>query len=80
MTPGPGPKGCRLVMDGELDGRFAALFNGLELTTENGTTVLSGHVTDQAQLLGVIDRIHELGLVLVSVESQDLTERTPKRY
>ena len=68
------------MMDGELDGRFAALFNGLELTTENGTTILSGQVTDQAHLLSVIDRIHELGLVLVSVESQDLTDSTPKRH
>ena len=80
MTPGPGPKGCRLVMEGELDGRFAALFNGLELTTENGTTILSGQVTDQAHLLSVIDRIHEIGLVLVSVESQDPTDSTPKRH
>ena len=68
------------MMEGELDGRFAALFNGLELTTENGTTILSGQVTDQAHLLSVIDRIHELGLVLVSVESQDLTDSTPKRH
>ena len=67
-------------MEGELDGRFAALFNGLELTTENGTTILSGQVTDQAHLLSVIDRIHELGLVLVSVESQNLTDSTPERH
>jgi hypothetical protein len=80
MTPGAGPKVCRLEMEGELDGRFAALFDGLELSAANGTTVLSGHLADQAHLLSVIDRIHELGLVLVSVESQDLTDSTLKHH
>jgi hypothetical protein len=57
----------RLVVRGELDGRFAYLFNGLELERVAGTTVLSGDVVDQAQLHGYIARLEELGLELVSI-------------
>ncbi len=58
----------RIVIRGELDERFAYLFNGLQLDRSNGTTVLTGDVVDQAQLHGFIERIEELGLELVTVE------------
>jgi len=58
----------RLVVRGELDDRFAYLFNGLDLERISGTTVLSGNVLDQAQLHGYIARVEELGLELVSVK------------
>jgi len=57
----------RLVVRGELDDRFAYLFNGLEFERIAGATVLSGSVVDQAQLHGYIARVGELGLELVSV-------------
>jgi hypothetical protein len=57
----------RLVVRGELDDRFAYLFNGLDLERIAGTTVLSGSVVDQAQLHGYIARVEELGLELVSI-------------
>ena len=62
----------RLVVRGELDDRFAYLFDGMEMERTQGTTVLTGLVIDQAQLHGFIDRIHELGLDLLAVEQ--LTE------
>jgi len=58
----------RLVVRGELDERFAYLFNGLEFERVGGTTVLSGSVADQAQLHGYIARVEELGLELVSIK------------
>ena len=58
----------RLVVRGELDDRFAYLFNGLELERISGTTVLSGKVLDQAQLHGYIARVEELGLEIVSIK------------
>jgi hypothetical protein len=58
----------RIVMRGEIDERFAYLFNGMQLDCHDGTTVLSGSVIDQAQLHGFIERIEELGLELVTVE------------
>jgi hypothetical protein len=60
-----------LVVRGELDDRFAYLFNGLALERSGGTTVLSGSVTDQAQLHGYIARVEELGLELVSIRQTD---------
>ena len=58
----------RIVVRGELDARFAYLFDPLRLERVAGTTVLSGRVLDQAQLHGFIQRIEELGLEIVSIE------------
>jgi len=58
----------RIVVRGELDSRFASLFNGMTMERVEGTTVLSGMVVDQAQLHGFIERFEELGLELLSVE------------
>ena len=58
----------RLVVRGELDARFAYLFDGMRMEQTEGTTVISGEVIAQAQLHGFIERIEELGLELVSVE------------
>lgn len=60
----------RLVIRGELDARFAYLFNGLQMTRGLGTTVLCGRVRDDAQLYGFIERIAELRLELVSVQQE----------
>jgi hypothetical protein len=58
----------RLVVRGELDARFAYLFNGMQMEQIEGTTVVTGRVIDQAQLLGYIERFDEFGLELLSVE------------
>ena len=41
------------------------------MSREAGTTVLTGLVTDQAHLAGIIDRTQELGLELISVGQLD---------
>jgi hypothetical protein len=54
---------------GHLDARWAAWFDGLTVRREgNGTTVISGPVPDQAALHGLLQRVRDLGLPLVSVE------------
>ena len=58
----------RIVVRGELDRRFAVLFDGMAMECVAGTTVLTGSVVDQAQLHGFIERCEELGLELLSVE------------
>jgi hypothetical protein len=65
-----GVKGAtyRIVFRGELDQRFAYLFNGMQMERVEGTTVLTGRVLDQAQLHGYIERLEELRLELLSVE------------
>ena len=64
----------RVVVRGELDERFAYLFEGMNLEQTEGTTLISGRVRDQAQLHGLIERIEELGLELISVQQVDTGE------
>lgn len=58
----------RLAVRGELDERFAYLFDGMDMERARGETVLTGQVKDQAQLHGFIERIEELNLELISLE------------
>jgi hypothetical protein len=55
------------VLRGELGDRFGLLFDGMSLERIAGHTVLRGAVVDQAHLHGLIERIQELGVELVSV-------------
>ena len=59
----------RIVVRSELSERYAAAFEEMEMETKGGQTVLTGGVVDQVQLHGIIDRIGDLGLELVSVQS-----------
>ena len=53
---------------GHLEPRWAAWFDGLSVTRDaGGTTVISGAVADQAALHGLLNRVRDLGLPLVSV-------------
>ena len=55
-------------LKGRLDGRWAARFDGLSLTYESaGTTLIHGPVVDQAALHGLLTRVRDLGLPLISV-------------
>lgn len=54
-------------VDGILDGRWADWFGGLHISTEGAQTVITGPVVDQPALHGVLDRIRDLGLCLISV-------------
>jgi pimeloyl-ACP methyl ester carboxylesterase len=55
------------VLLGEIGDRFGLLFQGMRLERIAGRTVLTGPVRDQSHLHGVIERIQELGIELVSV-------------
>jgi len=55
-------------LGGHLDNRWAARFDGLTLTHDSdGTTVIHGPVADQAALHGLLQRVRDVGLPLVSV-------------
>jgi hypothetical protein len=55
-------------LKGHLAPRWAAWFDGLSLSSENdGTTIISGLVADQAALHGLLHRVRDIGLPLVSV-------------
>jgi hypothetical protein len=57
---------CRLTLEGELSYEAGRAFEGMTLTRENGLTVLSGCLRDQAELRGLWQRVSNLGLTLLS--------------
>jgi hypothetical protein len=55
-------------LKGHLDTRWAAWFDGLSLSRESdGTTILRGPIPDQAALHGLLQKVRDTGLPLVSV-------------
>lgn len=57
---------------GHLEARWAATFDGLDIRQESdGTTVIHGSVVDQAALRGLLTRVCDLGLPLISVTQID---------
>jgi hypothetical protein len=57
---------------GHLDRRWAAWFDGLVLTQEaDGTSLVRGPVPDQAALHGLLQRMRDIGLPLISVVQVD---------
>ena len=55
-------------IEGHLDHQWAAWFEGMTITLEeNGDTSLTGPVIDQAALHGLLRKVRDLGLQLVSV-------------
>jgi hypothetical protein len=63
-----GARNLQIRVEGHLDTRWAAWLDGLALTHEtDGTTVLHGEVVDQAALHGLLQKVRDLGVPLVSV-------------
>lgn len=54
-------------LDGVLDQRWTAWFEGLQITIEGSQTVLRGPLPDQPALHGVLIKVRDLGLGLTSV-------------
>ena len=59
----------RVVVDGELSDEMRLAFGGMSLSRESGRTVLVGAIRDQAELQGVLQRISDIGLTLLSVNA-----------
>ena len=75
--PAPGPDRSEsgryeIRLTGHLDAHWTAWFDGLTVDYENdGTTVISGQIVDQAALHGLLQKVRDLGLPLVSVRKVD---------
>lgn len=61
-------KAYRIVVRAEPGERFAAAFEGMEVTPADGRTIIEGEVIDQPHLHGILARINALGLELMSVQ------------
>jgi hypothetical protein len=61
---------CEIRLKGHLDSRWVKWFDGMSITLEeNGNTLLSGHLTDQAALHGLLKKVRDIGLPLLSVKN-----------
>lgn len=62
-----------IKLKGHLDESWADWFEGMTFTHEgDGTTTLTGEILDQAALHGLLKKIRDLGLTLLSVNRFDL--------
>jgi hypothetical protein len=75
MVPPQGrqvPSCYKLRIAGHLDDHWSAWFDDLTLTHESdSTTSLCGYVPDQAALHGLLMKVRDLGIILISVEAID---------
>jgi hypothetical protein len=66
--PNDVPRCYELRIEGHLGQHWSTWFGGLALTPESdGTTILRGVVTDQSELHGLLAKIRDLGVTLISV-------------
>jgi hypothetical protein len=66
---------------GRLHERWATWFDGLSIGhSDDGTTVIRGPIADQAALHGLLQRVRDLGLPLISVERVDVDEPDPSDH
>lgn len=67
--PAHQPSSYEIRVQGQLDSNWSDWFNGLDVTPqENGETVISGNLPDQAALQGILSKVFNLRLVLISVK------------
>lgn len=79
-TPPSNSQVYEIRLKGQLDAQWADWFDNLTITLEeNGDTLLTGPVVDQAALHGLLRKVRDLGLPLVSVNRVQFQEIRPNR-
>ena len=58
-----------IVVRGRLSSRYACAFDGATLIPRDGQTALRTDLVDQSQLYGLLNRLRDLGIELVSVNA-----------
>jgi hypothetical protein len=61
------PARYEVRVEGVLDGRWSEWFEGLHLQNQSGETILSGALPDQPALHGILDKVRDLGLTIITV-------------
>ena len=62
----------QIRLEGHLSGQWADWFDGMTITLEtNGNTLLTGPVMDQAALHGLLKKVRDLGMPLLSLVQAD---------
>ena len=72
------PGRYEIRLHGQLDQRWSDWFEGFTLTNQSdGTTTLTGPVVDQAALHGLLRRVGDLGVTLISLNITNETKEAP---
>ena len=62
-----------ICIEGQIDKAWSEWFEGFSVThTHQNETIITGEVPDQSALYGMITKLRDLGLKLVSVSSQEM--------
>ena len=65
----------QLRIKGHLSSQRSEWFNGLDITLEdNESTIITGSISNQANLFGILKKIRDLGMLLISVKQIDSDE------
>ena len=74
LTPSQ-PMVYQIRLKGHLDDQWTDWFEGLTITLEeDGNTLLSGPVADQAALHGLLKKVRDLGMPLISVNRDQINK------
>jgi hypothetical protein len=65
------PARYEIRIEGVLDERWTAWFDGLQVNSQGNQTIISGPLADQAALHGVLVKVRDLGMCLISVHRLD---------
>ena len=68
----------QILVQGQIDPRWSDWFDEFVITISGGDSLLTGSVLDQAALHGVLGRIRDLGLTLVSIQQLE-NKKTPEK-
>ena len=71
MSVSSEPARYEIRVAGVLDSRWVAWFNGLQISGQGEETVIRGLVADQPALHGLLTKVRDLGLSLISVRRLD---------
>ena len=70
------PMTYRICIRGRLTDRLGSALEGMRLEAGATETEFTGEIRDQSQLYGLLDRVRDLGLELVSVQPQPAADPT----
>ena len=62
------PARYEIRVDSVLDGRWSQWFEGLQIENQGGETILSGTLPDQSALHGILDKVRDLGLSIITLQ------------
>lgn len=70
------PTMYQICVRGHVTERLGSALEGMRLAAGTAETLFIGEIRDQAQLYGLLDRVRDLGLELVSVQPQSAADPT----